>query len=98
MFSNKLFTFLRNNFLIFSILLILQSCGAFKLKRADVKDNLLMMLKKEREILKKEGEFRLVVVRADLDHSILQLQMRCGELQWKFWILFHLQQLIMVVE
>ncbi len=38
MFSNKLFTFFRNNFLIFSILLILQSCGAFKLKRADVKD------------------------------------------------------------
>ena len=39
MFSNKLVTFLRNNFLIFSILLILQSCGAFKLKRSDVKDN-----------------------------------------------------------
>lgn len=38
MFSNKLVTFLRNNFLIFSILLLLQSCGAFKLKRADVKD------------------------------------------------------------
>ena len=84
MFSNKLFTFLRNNFLIFSILLILQSCGAFKLKRSDVKDNLLMMLKKERKILKKEEEFRLVVVRANLDLLILQLRMRCGELQWKF--------------
>ena len=39
MFSNKLFTFLRCNFLIFSIILILQSCGPLKLKRSDVKNN-----------------------------------------------------------
>ena len=38
MFSNKLLSFFRNSFLIFSILLILQSCGAFKYKKADVKD------------------------------------------------------------
>ena len=39
MFSNKLVTFLRCNFLIFSIILILQSCGPLKLKRSDVKNN-----------------------------------------------------------
>ena len=54
MFSNKLFTFLRNNFLIFSILLILQSCGGLKLKRSDVKNNPINdAQKRERNI--KEG-------------------------------------------
>ena len=54
MFSNKLFKFLRNNFLIFSILLILQSCGGLKLKRSDVKNNPINdAQKRERNI--KEG-------------------------------------------
>ena len=38
MFSNKLVFFLRNTFFIFLILTLIQSCGAFKFKRADVKD------------------------------------------------------------
>ena len=38
MFSNKLVIFLRNTFFIFLILTLIQSCGAFKFKRADVKD------------------------------------------------------------
>ena len=38
MFSNKLVIFLRNTFFIFLILTFIQSCGAFKYKRADVKD------------------------------------------------------------
>ena len=38
MFSNKLVFFLRNTFSIFLILTLIQSCGAFKFKRADVKD------------------------------------------------------------
>ncbi len=38
MFSNKLLIFLKNTFLIFIILTFVQSCDAFKFKRADVKD------------------------------------------------------------
>ena len=54
MFSNKFFTFFKNNLLIFCILLILQSCGAFKYKRSDVKDNPINdAQKRERNI--KEG-------------------------------------------
>ena len=54
MFSNKLVTFLRCNFLIFSIILILQSCGPLKLKRSDVKNNPINDAeKRERNI--KEG-------------------------------------------
>ena len=40
--------------------------------------------KREKNIKEGRGNFDLVAVRVDLDHSILQLQMRCGELQWKF--------------
>tara|TARA_B100001057_G_C22723131_1_gene900522 strand:- start:493 stop:1065 length:573 start_codon:yes stop_codon:yes gene_type:complete len=38
MISNKYLLFSRNLILIFSILTLIQSCGAFKYKRADVKD------------------------------------------------------------
>ena len=38
MFSNKLVFFLRNTFFIFLILTFIQSCGAFKFKKTDVKD------------------------------------------------------------
>ena len=52
--SNKLLIFFKNIFLLFSILIFLQSCGAFKLKKVDVKDSPINDAeKRERNI--KEG-------------------------------------------
>ena len=52
--SNKLLVFFKNIFILFGILIILQSCGAFKFKRADVKDSPINDAeKRERNI--KEG-------------------------------------------
>tara|TARA_X000001036_G_scaffold197528_1_gene185996 strand:+ start:801 stop:1376 length:576 start_codon:yes stop_codon:yes gene_type:complete len=39
MFSNKILSFLKNFFFLIFVLAVLQSCGALKFKRSDVKDN-----------------------------------------------------------
>tara|TARA_B100000963_G_scaffold361573_1_gene397811 strand:+ start:256 stop:831 length:576 start_codon:yes stop_codon:yes gene_type:complete len=54
MLSNKLLLFLKNLILFLTVIILLQSCGAFKFKRADVKDSPINDAeKRERNI--KEG-------------------------------------------
>ncbi len=58
MFSNKILFFLKNILFLIFILSLLQSCGALKFKRSDVKKTQLTILKKEKEISKKEEELQ----------------------------------------
>ena len=52
MFSNKILFFLKNFFFLIFVLAVLQSCGALKFKRSDIKDNPINSTKVDDKIRK----------------------------------------------